>query len=106
MSKDAPRRARGRRRSSVASSAISPGRSTIATQRRGLSLVVRVLGFTNKWIIALPYGAIGLAAAYVIEIGYAVFAGGDYLAWTRAWAQYLDFVPGVLSVVRQATDTI
>jgi|SRR5215208_2978171 len=76
-----------------------------ATQRRVLSLVVRGLGFANKWIIALPYGAIGLGAAYVIAIGYAVFAGGDYLDWNRPWAQYLDFVPGVLSVVRQATAT-
>lgn len=74
-------------------------------QRRVISLAVRGMRLANGWIVTLPHGAVALAAAYVVAIGYAVFAGGDYLDWSRPGAQYLDFVPGVRSVVQQATTT-
>lgn len=72
-------------------------------QRRVISLVVRGMRTANGWIVALPHGAVALAAAYVMAMGYAIFAGGDYLDWSRPGTQYLDFVPGVLSTVQQAT---
>jgi hypothetical protein len=75
-------------------------------QKEVLIWLIRGLALTRIWILGMqPWGPIALTTAYVVAIGYIVYAGGDYVDWFRmGTTQYLDFVPGVRSIIRQALD--
>jgi hypothetical protein len=61
---------------------------------------VRALNKVRRWLfhVAPPHSHIAVTTAYVVATGFAVSAGGDYLD-----AIPIDFVPGVQTIVRDAT---
>jgi hypothetical protein len=66
-------------------------------QKKVLAMVVHGLSFARPWILSLqPWGPLGITAAYLVGMGYIVYAGGDYIDWYRTGpGERLSFVPGI-----------
>ncbi|RME43706.1 MAG: hypothetical protein D6791_14810 [Chloroflexi bacterium] len=71
--------------------------------RRSIEWILRGLAFIKDWLFSLqPWGPLAVTATYVGTLGYAVYAGGDYVDWFRTdRIQPLDRVPGLRDVVRE-----
>ncbi len=88
----------------TASQRVSELAAKFRKQKQVLTYVIHGLTFARPWLMTLPpWGPLGITAAYVVGIGYIVYAGGDYVDWFRTGAtERLNFVPGVRTLVRQA----
>jgi hypothetical protein len=70
--------------------------------RRSLEWVLRGLAFLKASLLAIePWGPLAVTAMYVGTLGYAVYAGGDYVDWFRTdQIEPLNRIPGLRDVVR------
>ncbi|MFQ5855694.1 MAG: hypothetical protein ACE5LU_08650 [Anaerolineae bacterium] len=71
--------------------------------RQCLEWVLRGLAFAKDWLFTIePWGPLAVTAMYVGTLGYAVYAGGDYVDWFRTdQIQPLNRVPGLRDVVHE-----
>ena len=71
-------------------------------QSQSLEWVLRGLNFVKERLLQLqPWGPLAVTAVYVGTVGYAVYAGGDYVDWFRTeQIEPLNRIPGLRGVVR------
>lgn len=72
-------------------------------QRQSLEWVLRGLAFAKDRLFGIqPWGPLGVTAMYVGTLGYAVYAGGDYVDWFRTGdIRPLNRIPGLRDVVHE-----